>query len=279
LKPSSPGGLWRINADPTQIESSLVNLAVNARDAMPKGGKLTIEAANAELDDRYARTHAEVTPGQYVMISVTDTGTGMPPEIVEKAFEPFFTTKEVGKGTGLGLSQVFGFVKQSGGHVKIYSEQGRGTTVKIYLPRYVGADAPVTTAARAAPVSGRLDEIILVVEDDDAVRAMSTSLLRELGYTVIEAANPAEALARLESHPGVSLLFTDIVMPQMTGRELADKARETRPALKVLYTTGYTRNAVVHNGVLDPGTPFLPKPFTLDDLAAKVRETLDQKAK
>jgi signal transduction histidine kinase/ActR/RegA family two-component response regulator len=273
------GGLWRIHADPSQIESSLVNLAVNARDAMPNGGKLTIETANAELDDRYARTHAEVTPGQYVMISVTDTGTGMPPAIVEKAFEPFFTTKEVGKGTGLGLSQVFGFVKQSGGHVKIYSEEGRGTTVKIYLPRYVGGDSPTALAARPAPATGRADEVILVVEDDAAVRAMSISLLRELGYTVIEAAGPSEALASLESNPGVALLFTDIVMPEMTGRELADKARKTRPTLKVLYTTGYTRNAVVHNGVLDPGTPFLPKPFTLDDLATKVRETIDQKAK
>jgi signal transduction histidine kinase len=270
------GGLWRICADAAQVESALVNLAVNARDAMSEGGKLTVEAANGELDELYARTHAEVVPGQYVVLSITDTGDGMTQDVLERAFEPFFTTKEVGKGTGLGLSQVFGFVKQSGGHVKIYSEVGRGTSVKVYLPRYTGADMPATEAAAVPAPRARDGETVLVVEDDVSVRAVSIGLLRELGYTVLEAASPEDALARLQSQPGIVLLFTDIVMPRMTGRQLADRALELRPDLRVLYTTGYTRNAVVHNGVLDPGVAFLPKPFTLEALAAKVRETLDR---
>jgi signal transduction histidine kinase len=272
------GGLWRVFADPAQVESSLVNLVVNARDSMPSGGKLTIETGNADLDERYARAHAEVTPGQYAMISVTDTGTGMTPEVMGQAFDPFYTTKEPGKGTGLGLSQVLGFVKQSSGHVKIYSEVGRGTTVKVYLPRYTGeGPTPVTIDEGAQPPVGRREELVLVVEDDAGVRNLSVEALRDLGYSVIHTASPGEALREIERRPEITLLFTDIVMPEMTGRELVDKALALRPGLKVLYTTGYTRNAVVHNGIVDVGTAFLPKPFTIDHLAFKVRQTIDSR--
>jgi signal transduction histidine kinase/CheY-like chemotaxis protein len=271
------GGLWRVCADQGQIESALVNLTVNARDAMPSGGKLTIETGNAELDERYAREHDEVTAGQYVLLSVSDTGSGMSAEVSERAFDPFYTTKEVGRGTGLGLSQVFGFVKQSSGHVKIYSEIGRGTTIKLYLPRYSGHDpeAPDRVAGAATVPGGQAQEIILVVEDDDRVRQMSVDALRELGYTVIQAGNGDQAIERLTGHPNIALLFTDIVMPGMTGRQLADRALEIRPDLKVLYTTGYTRNAIVHNGVVDYGVSFLAKPFSIAALAVKIREVLD----
>ncbi len=271
------GGLWRTMADPGEVENALLNLCVNARDAMPDGGKLTIETANSHLDDAYAAANFDVAPGQYVSICVSDTGSGMPPEVIEKAFDPFFTTKSVGKGTGLGLSQVYGFIKQSGGHVKIYSEIGHGTTVKIYLPRWFGADRG-RGAAPAFEESGAVgapDEIILVVEDEAGVRTLSVDALRELGYTVIHADSGAEALRMIDSHPKIDLLFTDIIMPEMNGRQLADRAVARRPDLKVLYTTGYTRNAVVHNGVLDPGVAFLPKPFTLEQLAIKVRQVLD----
>lgn len=270
------GGLWRTFADPAQLESAIINLAINARDAMPTGGKLTIETANSDLDERYARAHAELEPGQYVLISVSDTGTGMAPEVVERAFDPFYTTKGAGQGTGLGLSQVFGFVKQSGGHVKIYSEIGRGTTVKVYLPRHLGAAG--TTLADAAEEAalplGTPDTIVLVVEDEEPVRHMTVDALRELGYTVVQASDGKEALQHLQLQPRVDVMFTDIVMPDMTGRELVDQARKSRPDLKVLYTTGYTRNAVVHNGVLDRDVAFLPKPFTLEQLAAKIRDVL-----
>ncbi len=271
------GGLWRTHADPAQVESALVNLAVNSRDAMPSGGLLTIETANTDLDDRYAASHTEVVPGQYVMVSVTDTGEGMTHDVIERAFDPFYTTKQVGKGTGLGLSQVFGFVKQSAGHVKIYSEVGHGTTVKLYLPRYSGdqsADIEAVTKAAQLPV-GHVEDIILVVEDEARVRQVSVDALRELGYSVLQAASPSEALQQQKDHPGIKLLFTDIVMPEMSGRQLADKILEAQPNIKVLYTTGYTRNAVVHNGVIDPGTFFLPKPFTIEQLALKVRQVLD----
>ncbi len=271
------GGLWRIRADASQLENALLNLCVNARDAMPDGGRLTIETTNAHLDEAYAADHAEVTPGQYAMVSVTDTGTGMPPDVVDRAFDPFYTTKGPGKGTGLGLSQVFGFIKQSGGHAKIYSELGVGTTVKLYLPRYYGEDRTVDATPRGVadtPVA-RADEIVLVVEDDDRVRHLSVDTLRELGYTVVQASDAAQALAVLSLQPRVDLLFTDIVMPDMNGRLLADRAVAQRPGLKVLYTTGYSRNAIVHNGVLDPGVNFLAKPFTVEQLALKVREVLD----
>ncbi|WP_106638839.1 PAS domain-containing protein [Allosphingosinicella vermicomposti] len=268
-------GLWKANADLGQLENAVLNLSVNARDAMPGGGKLTIETGNAHIDDDYARDY-EIQSGQYVMIAVSDTGSGMPPDVIEKAFDPFFTTKSVGKGTGLGLSQVFGFVRQSGGHVKIYSEVGVGTTVKIYLPRFYGPEPQVQPKVVEAPRGGSLSEVILVVEDEERVRNYSIEALRELGYTVVHAPSGPDALRLIDAGQGATLLFTDVVMPEMTGRQLADEAVKRIPGLKVLYTTGYTRNAVVHNGVLDPGTNFLPKPFGIDQLAAKVRSVLDE---
>jgi signal transduction histidine kinase/CheY-like chemotaxis protein len=270
------GGLWRVHADPAQIESALVNLAVNARDAMPDGGRLTIETANAELDDRYARLHEEVVAGQYVLLSVTDSGIGMTGDVMERVFEPFYTTKGVGRGTGLGLSQVFGFVKQSGGHVKIYSEPGDGTTVKIYLPRFTGAEeAAEKQKSSGAIPGGRTDEIILVVEDEAKVRHMSVDALRELGYTVVQASDGHQALEQLAVQARIDLLFTDIMMPGMTGRQLADRATALMPSLKILYTTGYTRNAIVHNGIVDYGVSFLAKPFSIEALARKIRDVLD----
>ncbi|RXF73751.1 ATP-binding protein [Hansschlegelia zhihuaiae] len=270
------GGLWRCFADPAQLESAIVNLAVNARDAMPTGGRLTVETANTDLDDRYARAHSEVTAGQYVMVSVTDEGIGMSPEVAERAFEPFYTTKGVGHGTGLGLSQVYGFVKQSGGHVKIYSEVARGSTVKIYLPRHHGetAQSKPTGATPLSDLAPPVGATVLVVEDEEQVRHMSVDALRALGYAVVQANGGNQALEQLSLQPKIDLLFTDIVMPDMTGRELADKALVMRPDLRVLFTTGYTRNAVVHNGVLDQGVAFLPKPFTVEQLALKVGDVL-----
>jgi len=278
------GGLWRTHADVSQLENAILNLAVNARDAMQDtdtdvgGGRLTIETANAHLDEAYART-VEITPGQYVLVAVTDSGAGMTPEILSKVFDPFFTTKPVGKGTGLGLSQVYGFVRQSNGHARIYSEPGQGTSVKLYLPRFYG-EGEAAGSPRDAQIVGELAagnrcEIVLVVEDEVALRQLSVEALRELGYSVRHAENGAAALRVLDTQPDIALLFTDIVMPDMNGRRLADEAIRRRPELKVLYTTGFTRNAVVHNGVLDPGTHFLPKPFTLQQLASKVRSVLD----
>ncbi|MCY7313317.1 MAG: response regulator [Pseudoxanthomonas sp.] len=270
------GGLWHCFADTAQLESALVNLAVNARDAMPDGGKLTIETANAELDDRYARSHPEVQSGQYVLIAVSDSGTGMSALVIERAFDPFYTTKEVGKGTGLGLSQVYGYVKQSGGHVKIYSELGQGSTIKLYLPRHLGHAPPATPVGDTEFMPrGSLDQFILVVEDDQHVRHMTVDALRELGYTVVQASDANQALEQIRVQPHLDLLFTDIVMPVMNGRVLADQARLIKPKLRVLFTTGYTRNAVVHNGMLDPGVAFLPKPFTIQQLALKVRDVLN----
>ena len=269
-------GLWRIEADSNQLESALLNLAVNARDAMPEGGKLTIETANAHLDEAYSVGQAEVAPGDYVVIAVSDTGTGMSKETLARVFEPFFTTKEVGRGTGLGLSMVYGFVKQSGGNVKLYSELGEGTTVKIYLPRLLadGAEEEAVDSAVATP--GTQDETILVVEDDDDVRAYTVEILRELGYRVLEAHDGPAALRLIErADVPIDLLFTDVVMPGMSGRELSDAARAIRPHLRVLYTSGYTRNAIVHGGRLDPGVQIIAKPFTFDALAAKVREVID----
>jgi PAS domain S-box-containing protein len=268
-------GLWQVKVDPAQLESAVLNLCVNARDAMPDGGKLTIETSNAFVDDAFAREFA-ITSGQYVLIAVADSGTGMTADIMARAFDPFFTTKETGKGTGLGLSQVYGFVRQSGGHVKIYSEVCVGTTVKIYLPRFYGdAPPPVNDIDVTATHRGQPAEQVMVVEDEERVRAVSVEALKHLGYGVIEVADPTEALRRFESGQKVSLLFTDVVMPQMSGRDLADLARKHQPDLKVLYTTGYTRNAIVHNGVLDAGTNLLSKPFSIDELAVKVRKILD----
>ncbi|KAB2950817.1 MAG: response regulator [Rhizobiaceae bacterium] len=268
------GGLWRTYADVSQLENAILNLAVNARDAMAEDGRLTIETANAHLDDAYARAHAEVQPGQYVMIAVTDTGSGMTPDVLARAFEPFFTTKPVGKGTGLGLSQVFGFVKQSGGHLKIYTEPGQGTTIKIYLPRYSGEKEETMPDRPAAP-GAAASETILVVEDDESVRAGTVATLGELGYRVVQAADATEALHRLEANADIALVFTDIVMPGMNGRKLADEIAARFPTVKVLFTTGFTRNAVVHNGVLDHGVNFIAKPFTIEQLAHKLRDVLD----
>jgi CheY-like chemotaxis protein len=270
------GGLWRTHADPGQLENAILNLCVNARDAMDGKGRLTIETLNCHLDDDYAARHSGVASGQYSTIVISDNGPGMPQDVIERAFEPFFTTKSVGKGTGLGLAQVYGFVRQSGGHVKIYSEVGQGTAVKIYLPRYFGA-AEVAAASQAAVdlPRGRPGELILVVEDEDQVRRMSVDALQELGYEVIEAGGGEEALGHVRARDDIRLLFTDVVMPDINGRQLADKARALRPELPVLYTTGYTRNAVVHNGVVDSDVFFIPKPFTIEQLARKLRAVLD----
>ena len=270
------GGVWRALADPNQLELAILNLAVNARDAMPDGGKLTIETTNVHLDDRYAADQVEVIPGQYVMLAVTDTGVGMPPEVKAKAFDPFFTTKDVGHGTGLGLSQIYGFVKQSRGHVKIYSEPGLGTTVKIYLPRVL-AEAAAPKAEDQVPIArGSAAETILVVEDDDGVRRYGSETLRELGYHVFEAGHGRAGLELLDRYPDIRLLFTDIGLPGgMNGRQLADEARKRRPHLRVLFTTAYARNAIVHDGRLDPGVALLPKPYTQSALATKVRDIID----
>jgi CheY-like chemotaxis protein len=267
--------LWPVEVDPNQLESAVLNLALNARDAMPEGGKLTIETSNTALDDSYRATDSEVIPGQYVVISVSDSGCGMDEDTLGKVFEPFFTTKEVGKGTGLGLSMVYGFAKQSGGHVTIYSEPGQGTTVKLYFPRYMGEAGIRSAPETALAPLGHGDEVILVVEDNDDVRAYSVMVLAELGYRVLEAVDADQALAIVASDQHIDLLFTDVVLPGKSGRELADNARGIRPGLRVLFTTGYSRNAIVHHGRLDPGVELLSKPFTFEQLAARVRDVID----
>jgi signal transduction histidine kinase/CheY-like chemotaxis protein len=275
------GGLWRAHADPNQLESSLLNLAVNARDAMPGGGKLTIETANAHLDDSYAATREEVRPGQYVAICVSDTGGGMSAEVIARAFEPFFTTKPVGKGTGLGLSQVYGFAKQSGGHAAIYSEAGQGTTVKLYLPRLREAEAahpPAFTVSATPPGEARGGEgrCVLVVEDDAMVRDFAVTALEEGGWRVLSAVDGPAALALLDAHPEIALLFTDVVLTgPMNGRQLANAVLVKRPGLPVLFTTGYTRNAIIHHGRLDEGVNFLGKPYTAAALLEKMLALLE----
>jgi signal transduction histidine kinase len=270
------GGLWLAFLDANQLENALINLAVNARDAMPEGGQLTIETANAHLDEVYAAMHSEVEPGQYVGIFVTDTGVGMTPEVATQAFEPFFTTKDVGQGTGLGLSQVYGFVKQSGGHVKIYSEIGQGTTIKLYLPRHRGPESIDDQVAQVRELPRGNAETVLVVEDDPDVRDYTQEMVGELGYRVLAAEDGPTALRTLDANREVQLLFTDVGLPGgMNGRRLADEALRRRPGLKVLYTTGYARNAIVHQGRLDPGVEVIFKPFTYSDLAFKIRRILD----
>ncbi len=262
------GGLWNTLIDPNQVENTVLNLAINARDAMPDGGKLTLEVANAHLDDAYALAHSEVTPGQYVMLAVTDTGTGMTPEVLRRVFEPFFTTKPEGKGTGLGLAQAYGFTKQSGGHIKIYSELGHGTSIKLYLPR---TRREADALDKAAPVAEGGSEHILVVEDDEGVRAAVADMLGELGYKVSRAENAESALAVLQTEKP-DLIFTDVVMPgAIPTREFTRRAQELYPGLKVLYTSGYTQNAIVHNGKLDDDALLLSKPYRKDELARKLR--------
>jgi len=271
------GGLWRSFADRNQLENALLNLAINARDAMPEGGKLTIETANIYLDETYAAQHDELKPGQYVMLAVTDTGTGMPQEIAARAFEPFFTTKGVGKGSGLGLSMVYGFIKQSQGHIKIYSELGHGTSIKLYLPRAAEPEGAMPTSSPEGPprLSHR-GRRILVVEDDEAVRRYAVEMLGELGYTVRSASDSEAARRIIAEEPSFDLLFTDVGLPgPCNGRQLAAEARHRHPGLKVLFTTGYTRNAIVHNGILDRDVDLIGKPFTYEALAATVARVLD----
>jgi PAS domain S-box-containing protein len=272
-------GLWQIEADPNQLESAVVNLAINSRDAMPLGGKLTLEASNVFVDEDYARAIPELSPGHYVAICVTDTGTGMPPEVVSRAFEPFFTTKEAGHGTGLGLSQVYGFVKQSGGHVKIYSEVDHGTNVKLYFPRLVGPATELDETIQEPVVEGEHSETILIVEDDSDVRTYLAEMLRNLNYRVITTSNAQSALTiLLQDDKRVDLLLTDIVMPGLNGRELGRRAQMLRPNLPVLYMTGYSRNAIIHQGRLEEGVEFLQKPVTQAQLAGRIRTLLDGRA-
>ncbi|MGE0658901.1 MAG: PAS domain-containing protein [Reyranellaceae bacterium] len=267
------GGLWNTLIDPGNVENAILNLAINARDAMQGAGKLTIEAGNASLDAAYARHNVDAAPGQYVMLAVTDTGCGMTPDVVAQVFEPFFTTKPAGKGTGLGLSMVYGFVRQSGGHVKVYSEPGKGTTFRLYLPRST-QDEDLLVSAEPGPLRGG-SETILVVEDDDAVRETAVALLEGLGYRVLKARDAAAALSIIESGAAVDLLFTDVVMPGPLGStELARKAVLRMPALKVLFTSGYTENSIVHGGRLDPGVNLLGKPYSREALALRVRQIL-----
>ena len=266
---------WPALVDPNQLTTANLNLALNARDAMPNGGSLAVETKNTYLDQAYADMHLEVTPGNYVMIAVSDTGSGIAAKDLERVFDPFFTTKEVGKGTGLGLSMVYGLVKQSNGHIKIYSEQGHGTTVKLYLPRATGLgydsdETPATTSVRGG------HETILVVEDDALVRKYVITQIQGLGYTTLEACNAAEALKVIDGPAAIDLLFTDVIMPgSMNGRQLADEAVTRRPSLKVLFTSGYTENAIVHHGRLDSGVLLLAKPYRKPELARMIRTALD----
>jgi signal transduction histidine kinase len=267
-------GLWKVEADASELESTLLNLALNARDAMPEGGKLTIETSNAYLDEGYCQQHAGVAPGQYILIAVTDNGGGMSAETIDRAFEPFFTTKEAGKGTGLGLSQVYGFMKQSEGHVKIYSEAGEGTTIKLYLPRRDGNEAAHSADEPVSSERGR-NETILIVEDDDGVRQYASEILRDLNYQIIEAKDSATALRLLDADKKFDLLLTDVVLPGKNGRELATEVERRRPGTKIIFMTGYSRNAIVHHGRLDPGTALIQKPLIERVLAQKIRQILD----
>ena len=267
--------LGRVKADPGQVEQVIMNLAVNARDAIPQGGHLTLETANVDLDEGYARSHATVLPGHYVMLAVNDSGIGMDAEMQAHIFEPFFTTKEKGKGTGLGLATVYGIVKQSGGHIWLYSELGHGTTFKVYLPRVEETARPEGAISPGVPLPGG-SETILLVEDEEGVRDLAGRILELKGYKVVTALNPTEAVQVCERHEGpIHLLLTDVVMPTMSGRKLAEHLAFLRPGLEVLYMSGYTDNAIVSHGILEESTPFLQKPFTPDALARKVREVLD----
>jgi CheY-like chemotaxis protein len=268
--------LFYVKADPGQIEQVVMNLAVNARDAMPQGGRLIIETANINLGQDYARESIDVRPGEYVVLTVSDTGCGMDEKTKARIFEPFFTTKEVGKGTGLGLSTVYGIIKQSGGHIRLYSEPGCGTTFKIYLPRLEElVDSPSQHNIPAPLPHGT--ETVLLVEDETSVRALATRVLNEQGYAVLEASNGEDALQVVEQYAGkdIHLLLADVVMPQMGGKDLASQMQILRPGIKMLFTSGYTDDAIVYDGVLDADIPFIQKPFTPGALVRKVREVLD----
>jgi hypothetical protein len=276
LVPVFASELGRVKADPGQMEQVIVNLAVNARDAMPRGGKLIIETANVDLDGNYSRLHAEVKPGSYVMLAVSDTGHGMDADTMSHIFEPFFTTKEEGKGTGLGLSTVFGIVKQSGGHVAVYSEVGRGTSFKVYLPRTEEPGRALSAGTVRVEMPSTGSETILVVEDAEALRLLIAEILEVGGYRVLPGASPEEALAAAEAHDGpIHLLLTDVVMPGMSGRQVADRIKASRPAVRVMYMSGYTDEAIGQHGALEPGTHFMQKPFTAGALLRKVREVLE----
>lgn len=267
--------LWQIKADPGQIEQVVMNLVVNARDAMPQGGRLTIETGNVDLDPNYPGQRVEIVPGAYVMLAVSDTGTGMTPEIKSRIFEPFFTTKAQGKGTGLGLATVYGIVKQSGGYIWVYTEEGKGTTFKIYLPRTEAAEPQAKKAEDRSRLSGG-SETVLVVEDNESVRSYVRGVLELGGYHLLEANGSEEALKLIEDHSGpIHLVLTDVIMPRMSGPELAERVARLHPETKVLYMSGYTDNAIVHHGVLEAGTFFLQKPFVPETLTRKVREVLD----
>jgi signal transduction histidine kinase/CheY-like chemotaxis protein len=267
-------GLWNMQADANELETAILNLVLNARDAMPTGGKLTIETSNVILDDAYSRREG-VTPGQYVMLAVSDCGVGMGQETIQQAFEPFFTTKTHGIRAGLGLSQVHGFIKQSGGHVKIYSEIGEGTTVKIYLPRFTDGEAVQTVEQGAPETAVRGTETILVVEDEEDVRTFVTTILRERGFRVLAAAHADAALQQLQQDTSVALLLTDVGLPgRKNGKKLADEAQKLNRSMKVLFMTGYAKNAIIHHGRLDPGVHLLVKPFTEQDLNRKLEEVL-----
>jgi PAS domain S-box-containing protein len=271
------GGLWLTKCDPNQLENAVLNLAINARDAMPDGGTLTIETGNTHLDRAYAAKHQDMEAGQYVCISVTDTGSGMSPATITKAFEPFFTTKPLGRGTGLGLSMIYGFAKQSGGHAKIYSELGKGTTVKLYLPRYRGeAEAEELVPELSDVYNAHTNETVLVVEDEFVVRELIVEVLKELGYSTLEADDGPAALKILDSKQRIDLLISDIGLPGLNGRQIVDSARETRPTLKVLFMTGYAENAAIAAGFLEPGMSMITKPFAMEALATRIREMLEK---
>jgi PAS domain S-box-containing protein len=271
------GGLWLTKCDPNQLENAVLNLVINARDAMPDGGTLTVETGNSHLDRAYAAKHQDIEAGQYVCVSVTDTGTGMSPTTVAKAFEPFFTTKALGRGTGLGLSMIYGFAKQSGGHAKIYSEIGKGTTVKLYLPRYRGeAEAEEPIPELSDVYNAHTNETVLVVEDEFVVRELIVEVLKELGYSTLEADDGTAALKILDSKQRIDLLISDIGLPGLNGRQIVDAARETRPSLKVLFMTGYAENAAIAAGFLEPGMSMITKPFAMEALATRIREILEK---
>ena len=268
--------LWNTCVDPNQLENALLNLCINARDAMPDGGRLTVETANQALDERAAKT-LDLTAGQYVKLCVSDTGTGMPADVVERAFDPFFTTKPLGAGTGLGLSMIYGFVRQSGGHAKIYSEPGQGTTVCLYLPRHVGEEAAETAAGPQAAPRAEQGQTVLVVDDEPTVRMLVVDVLEELGYLALEAEDGRSGMKVLESSRRVDLLITDVGLPGgMNGRQLADAACATRPGLKVLFITGYAEKAVIGSGQLSAGMHVMTKPFSLDTLASRIKRIIDE---